>query len=366
MLAASGLWLRLGILGLLGAGSAGLCDASDALEYDELIPHHLLGLVHAPETQAELKLTAGQVTALETLFQQTDAKWFPSRNLEIEKRNEIIRELEQAVRDWFKANTSEKQCARLKQLELYAQGERILLREDVGKLIGLPHSQQEKLAELARATDSTRQKLANTQFGDPSISTLQSTLTQHIKDERAAQEKALGNEQRQKLSTLLGSPFDVGKLKRIYAMAPEFADVKQWINSDALTMKELRGRVVIVHFYAFQCHNCHANFPIYQRWQKELSDKGVVVIGIQTPETPSERNPDAVKQAAFDRKLEFPIAVDLESSTWQAWGNTMWPTVYVVDKQGYIRHWWQGELNWRGATADKTIEELVTTLLAER
>ena len=97
----------------------------------------------------------------------------------------------------------------------------------------------------------------------------------------------------------------------------------------------------------------------------ELTDKGVAVVGIQTPETSLERDPQAVKEAARERGLYFPIMIDLESENWKAWGNTMWPTVYVVDKNGYIRHWWQGELNWKGATSDKVIEDLVDDLLAE-
>ncbi len=111
--------------------------------------------------------------------------------------------------------------------------------------------------------------------------------------------------------------------------------------------------------------NCHANFEIYRRWHEQWREKGVVVVGIQTPETSQERDPAAVKSAAAERTLEFPIMVDVASKNWDAWGNTMWPTVYVVDKNGYLRQWWQGELNWKGATADKTIEQVVEQLLAE-
>ncbi|HAC90510.1 MAG TPA: hypothetical protein DCF63_07725 [Planctomycetaceae bacterium] len=64
--------------------------------------------------------------------------------------------------------------------------------------------------------------------------------------------------------------------------------------------------------------------------------------------------------------FEFPVLIDLKSENWNAWGNTMWPTVYVIDKKGYIRSWWQGELNWQGATGDKSIENLVDELLAEK
>ena len=342
-------------------------DATSTVGYnDAFIPHHLLGLVHAPEVHAELKLTQDQANGLELLFKEIDAKWFPARILPPDKQLAVIRELEQDVFDWFKANTTRSQQERLQQLEYYAQGSRSLLRDDIGKRIGLHPTQQSKLAEFAKATDDAQQKLSRSQFGDPEIKALQSTLTENASAERVAMSKLVGPEQRQKLTTLLGPSFDPSKLKRIYAMAPEFAGIETWINSNPLTASDLRGKVVLVHFYAFQCHNCHANFAIYQRWHKELTSKGVVVIGIQTPETSSERNPEAVKAAAIDRNLDFPIIIDLQSENWKAWGNTMWPTVYVVDKNGYIRHWWQGELNWKGATADKTIEAVVDDLLTER
>ncbi|HEV7281715.1 MAG TPA: redoxin domain-containing protein [Pirellulaceae bacterium] len=278
----------------------------------------------------------------------------------------MVRDLERKTREWFEENASRSQRERLRQLECYAQGGRCLLREDVGDRIGLNPTQRSELVELARATDDAQQRLSRAQFGDPEIETLQATLTRNVSAERAAMTKTVSPEQREKLTALLGPPFDAGKLKRIYAMAPEFADAGNWINSDPLTSSDLRGKVVLVHFYAFQCHNCHANFAIYRRWHEELTDRGVVVIGIQTPETGAERDVEAVRAAAIERKLAFPIVVDLESKNWKAWGNTMWPTVYVVDKRGYIRHWWQGELNWKGATADEAIEAVVDELLAER
>lgn len=333
---------------------------------DPLVPQTLLALVHAPETHAELKLTREQVAGLESLFREIDAKWFPARILPVDQRRAVVRDLEQKVRDWFEANASRSQRERLDQLECYAQGGRCLLREDIGKRIGLSPSQRSELAQLAQATEDAQRKLSQTQFGDPEVETLQQTFAEAAAAERAAMTKTVRPEQREKLTALLGPAFDPGKLKRIYATAPEFAEGGVWLNSDSLTFRDLRGKVVLVHFYAFQCHNCHANFPIYQRWHKELTDKGVVVVGIQTPETTAERDPDAVKAAAIERKLDFPILVDLESENWKAWGNTMWPTVYVVDKNGYIRHWWQGELNWQGATADETIEKVVDELLAER
>ena len=334
--------------------------------YSNLVPQYLLGLMHAPEVHKELKLSEKQVRDLEALLRNLDAKWFPARILPTDEERAVTRELESKIWEWLKHSATEEQQNRLQQLEYYSQANRILLRNDVAKQVGIQSSQQQKLAALARSTDESKLALANTKFGDPQLKSLQERMEKSVKSEREGLMKIVRPEQKQKLQHLLGDPFDTTRLKRIYAMAPEFAEVEHWINSLPLTMQELRGKVVLVHFYAFQCHNCHANFGIYRRWYKELTDKGVVVVGIQTPETSRERDADAVKAAASERDLKFPIMIDLKSENWKAWGNTMWPCVYVVDKQGYIRLWWPGELNWKGATGDKTIEEAVEKLLAEK
>jgi peroxiredoxin len=277
----------------------------------------------------------------------------------------VTGELEAEVWDWFKAETTTKQQQRLKQLEYYSQSGRMVFRADVTKQLEIDASQLQRLASSARVTDKCELALAKATSGPPELSQLKKKFQQAAKAEGEALMSVLRPEQRSKLKSLLGPPFDTGSLKRVYAMAPEFVPVDDWINSSALTMQGLRGKVVLVHFYAFQCHNCHANFPIYQRWHRELTDKGVVMVGIQTPETTDEANVAAVEAAAVRRDLKFPILIDLKSDNWKAWGNTMWPCVYVIDKKGYVRYWWQGELNWDGATGDKTIEAEVSRLLAE-
>lgn len=342
-------------------------EADESTEpYASLIPQPLLGLVHAPETHKELKLSENQITELETLLRNLDARWLPARNLPVDQQRKVMIELESQVRDWFGKTTTVVQKQRLEQLEYYAQGDRLLLRRDVAKNVGLQASQQQKLANLARLTEEAKQALSRAQFGDPELRTLQDKLKQSAEAEHTGMKRIVRTDQWQKLQTMLGDPFDTKRLKRVYPMAPEFIPVEHWINSGPLTMSELRGKVVLVHFYAFQCHNCHANFEIYRRWQKELTKKGAIVVGIQTPETSRERDPAAVVTAAQERDLSFPILIDLKSENWQAWGNTMWPCVYVVDKNGYIRMWWSGELNWKGATGDKAIESAVEELLAEK
>ncbi|WP_417730376.1 redoxin domain-containing protein [Rosistilla oblonga] len=340
-------------------------DDSPTAAADDLVPRYFLAMVHAPEVHAELELSEAQIADLENVFQSVDSTWFQSRLLPADQQNKIIDQTELPVRKWFADNTSAKQQQRLKQLECYSQGVRMLLTDQMTTQLDIDRGQQTKLIALAKTCRDLEQRLQKAVAAKQPTDDLTEKLQKAVAAEREGYKQVLKPQQIQKLGQVLGEPFDTGKLKRTYPMAPEFVAVEHWLNSPPLQIRELKGKVVLVHFYAFQCHNCHANFAHYQRWHRELRDKGVVVVGIQTPETSRERDPKAVRAAAVDRQLEFPILVDLGSQNWRAWGNTMWPTVYVVDKQGYIRHWWQGELNWQGATGDKTIEDLVEQLLQE-
>jgi thiol-disulfide isomerase/thioredoxin len=150
------------------------------------------------------------------------------------------------------------------------------------------------------------------------------------------------------------------------ANAPEFRGVTQWINSDALSLDKLRGKVVIVHFWTNGCYNCANNYPHYKAWQERYADKDVVIVGIHTPKTAGERDIDRIKAQASKNGLKFPTAVDNDASNWKAWNNRYWPTVYVVDRRGVVRYGWEGELNYRGARGEETIRKLVDSLLLER
>ena len=131
-------------------------------------------------------------------------------------------------------------------------------------------------------------------------------------------------------------------------------------------LEQLRGKVVAVHFYAFQCINCQRNFPHYKAWHDDYGDKDLVIIGIQTPETSPERQIDRVTAAVKQDAMEYPVLMDAQSSNWAAWNNTMWPTVYLIDKQGFIRRWWQGEMNWQGTPGEQQMRETIEQLLAEK
>jgi peroxiredoxin len=88
-------------------------------------------------------------------------------------------------------------------------------------------------------------------------------------------------------------------------------------------------------------------------------------VGVHTPEISRERELDNVRKEAVNAQLMFPILVDTEKKNWDAWGNSMWPSVYLIDKQGYVRYWWYGELNWQGADGEQRMRQRIEELLKE-
>lgn len=111
--------------------------------------------------------------------------------------------------------------------------------------------------------------------------------------------------------------------------------------------------------------NCVRNYPWYKGWEAKFKNQDFTVLGIHTPETSAERIADNVRGNVEKNKFEFPILIDTDKATWNSWGNSMWPAVYLIDKQGRIRYWWFGELNWKGAGGQKLLERRIKELLAE-
>ena len=342
----------------------GITEAQTAPQPHEYVPHHLLGLIHAPEVHRELKMTQGQINQLEKLFDQIDGQWWRSRNLKVGEKTAVILKLEETVDNWLQTNCTAEQRLRLQQLELRSQGTRMLLRTDVQEKLSLSELQVRSIFELAQATQNAQTELQKAIRQNLPTEELRGAVSKAQEAEQKVFLTLLKSDQIAKLRELAGREFDTSGLKRIFPKAPELIASKHWINTKPLTLANLRGKVVLLHFYAFQCHNCKANFDVYRRWHEKFGDQ-VVLIGIQTPETALERDPVAVARAAGNEELTFPILIDLEAANWKNWSNTMWPTVYVIDKQGYLRQWWQGELRWQGATGDQAIEKLVEELILE-
>ena len=350
-----------------------LCLRSNGLSADSVlfeavaaeltpVPQNLLKLVHTPEIQKELELEGDSLKSFLAELVKIDGPWWRARIKPEEEQRKIIAKQEQLLIELLRKSVASEKLERLKQIELQSQGTRIFARPDVAKAIGLTGAQKSRLSELYSSTDLAAKKLQGTKAQDKDIL----AEVQAAKNaESMGVVDTLSSQQKVAFSKMMGTPFDTMKLTRIYPLAPELIDSGYWAGASGTKLADHRGKVVLLHFYAFQCHNCVANFGHYTRWHEQLTKRGVSVIGIQTPETPSERDVNQVQKAAKDKGFKFPVLIDIKSSNWDAWSNTMWPTVYVIDKNGYIRFWWQGELNWEGATVDKTIEKLVDELLAE-
>lgn len=323
-----------------------------------LIPQMLLPVSHSEEAQEDLRLTVDEKAALIKIFEEIDGKWWRSRNLEEFERRRVIAELERQLLESFSKVVSIDKIKRLQQLELQAQVIRGLLRPDIATALKLTRRQRDQL--LARAEASSELASINKKRVDSSD---QQKLADALANEAQQGFGDLSETQKTEHQRMVGELIDLRQASRIYPLAPEFAEGSQWLAHGPKRMADLRGKVVLVHFYAFQCINCQRNFKRYTELVQRFKDQGVEMIGIQTPELPAERDPEQVRAAAEKHQFTFPILHDIDSKNWDAWGNTMWPTVYVVDQDGYIRMWWQGELNWQGAKGDELIANTITRLL---
>ena len=124
---------------------------------------------------------------------------------------------------------------------------------------------------------------------------------------------------------------------------PGFEGATAWLNSPPLTPEDLRGKVVLVDFWTYTCINWLRTLAYVRAWAEKYEERGLVVVGVHTPEFPFEREPDNVRRAANDLEVPYPIAVDSDYEVWRAFGNRYWPAVYIADTDGRIRHHQFGE-----------------------
>ncbi len=141
--------------------------------------------------------------------------------------------------------------------------------------------------------------------------------------------------------------------------APELIPGGDWFNTKPLTLKELRGKVVMVDFWTYTCINCIRTLPYLRDWYEKYADKGLVIIGVHTPEFEFEKSPENVQKAIEDFEIKYPVMQDNNYATWRVYDNHYWPAKYIVDKNGKIRYTHFGEGEY-----DET-EEVIQALLAE-
>jgi len=139
--------------------------------------------------------------------------------------------------------------------------------------------------------------------------------------------------------------------------APEFA-AGEWINSAPLTIRELRGKIVIVDFWTFKCRNCVNVLPDVQDWYKTYRDRGGTVVAVHSPETDAEADLDVLRRFIADNGIEYPIVTDNTFATWNRYRVQFWPSTFVIDREGIIRSFHYGELGISSVKDD--VERLLT------
>jgi cytochrome c biogenesis protein CcdA/thiol-disulfide isomerase/thioredoxin len=134
-----------------------------------------------------------------------------------------------------------------------------------------------------------------------------------------------------------------------YGQAPDFADVTKWLNTpngSPLSLAQLRGKVVLIDFWTYSCVNCLRSLPHVEAWYSRYHSAGFEVIGVHTPEFDFERVPGNVESAVSRLGVKYPVEMDNNYGTWNAWDNNSWPAEYLIDPQGNVRYGSIGESDY--------------------
>ena len=138
---------------------------------------------------------------------------------------------------------------------------------------------------------------------------------------------------------------------------PSLAGATGWLNSPPLTTESLRGKVVLIDFWTYSCINCLRTLPYVKAWEAKYRDKGLVVIGVHTPEFAFERDPANVRKAIADLGIAYPVALDNRYAIWRGFDNKYWPAHYFIDARGRIRAARFGEGHY--AESERIIQRLI-------
>ena len=151
--------------------------------------------------------------------------------------------------------------------------------------------------------------------------------------------------------------------KSQFMKAPEFAQISGYINTPnnnhPITLSSLRGKVVLLYIWTYTCINSIRPMPYIDDWNQKYSNKGLVVVGVHSPEFQFEKNYANVKDAVQRFGIKYPVILDSNHGTWNAYGNNYWPRYYLIDAQGYIRYNHVGEGDYN------QIEKSIRSLVAE-
>lgn len=138
---------------------------------------------------------------------------------------------------------------------------------------------------------------------------------------------------------------------------PSLSGATGWLNTKELKTADLHGKVVLINFCTYSCINWLRTLPYIRSWAAKYKARGLVVIGVHTPEFPFEENADNVQRAIEAMKINYPIALDNSYSIWSAFENQYWPALYCIDAEGHIRHHQFGEGGYE--KSEKIIQQLL-------
>lgn len=163
-------------------------------------------------------------------------------------------------------------------------------------------------------------------------------------------------------SRRLLSPFRMHTTYESSQPAPDL-DAGDWINSEPLKLKDLRRRVVLLDFWTFGCYNCRNTLPFVKGWHDRYRDKGLIVIGVHSPEFDYEKKIENLRREVASLEIRYPVVSDNDYQTWDSYKVAAWPTVFLLDKQGRIRWTHVGEGDYD--EAERKIQELLAEKSAE-
>jgi len=125
--------------------------------------------------------------------------------------------------------------------------------------------------------------------------------------------------------------------------APAIVPGGDWINAIPTTLSAFRGKVVLLEFWTYGCHNCLNTIPAMNAWYKKYGGEHFVILGVHTPEFPRERELKNVQEAVQRLGIRYPVVTDNGDGTWKAYRQRFWPTLYLIDRLGVVRYVHIGE-----------------------
>ena len=149
------------------------------------------------------------------------------------------------------------------------------------------------------------------------------------------------------------------------APAPELRPGGEWLNGPPQALAALRGRVVLVSFWVHSCTNCHGSLPFLRRLVERFSGDGLTVVGVHTPEFDSDHAVGPLRDAMNRDEVTWPVVQDNDFATWQEYRVRAWPTFVLVDRSGFVRGRWIGEISARFPSGRVPVQEAIESLLAE-